>query len=72
MDLNKDISDFCKGGQYSSKVKNDKNYCSLSEDRCPYYKKIRQHEVCMKYGKPSETLQDRYKPSVQSSYKKRR
>lgn len=34
---------------YISKEKNGKQYCALSDDLCPYFKLVKNHEYCTNY-----------------------
>lgn len=65
MDLKQDISDFCKGGQYNSGHKDGKQYCLVEDDRCPYYKQVKQNSICTQYNIT-------YGRNIQSSYKTRK
>jgi len=40
---------FCKG-YYITKDK-DKQYCALNEDRCVFYKQVKQHGLCQSYDR---------------------
>ena len=39
----------------TSKDKNGKQYCVLSENRCPYYKRVGDVEYCLSYNTGEKT-----------------